>query len=509
MVKTMSKPKKYTIEFLNSLLLNYKAELIGEYSSLKQKSRIKFKCNCGQEREKTFLDIIKTGSYCISCCEIIRKNKMIDSKIANGSLKNNLEILNKLILNYNSELLGEYITLGQKTKIKFKCNCGQESEKVFEQIKKVGSFCKKCTLVLAREKHKNTCKINLGVEYPSQSVEVKEKIKRTNIKNLGVEYPSQSSEVKEKIKKTNKKNLGVEYPGQSNNVKEKIAKTNIIKYGVSCTLLNSVVKEKTNITNLERYGTTNPLQLDSIKDKKKQTCISRYNVEHQSQLSEIKDKKSKKSTIKYGVSCPLLNSDVKEKTNITNLERYGTINPLQLDIIKERKKLTFIDKYNVEHPMHNSEIAEKCSKKAYNFKKYLLPSSLEINVQGYEPWALDELLKSYKEEELIIGDRTKVPEIWWLDSQGKRHRYYVDIYILKENKLIEVKSEWTYNRKTNTNLEKIEKIPLACIAAGYKYEYWIYDSKGVKTVISEFANKQSEPILDLKDTLQEQIVNQI
>ena len=146
---------------------------------------------------------------------------------------------------------------------------------------------------------------------------------------------------------------------------------------------------------------------------------------------------------------------------------YGYENPGQSSEVREKGKQTCMKKYGVEYPNQNPEIAEMTAKRSYKLKNYKLPSGLEIKVQGYEPWALDELLKSYSENELVISDRTKVPEIWWIDSQGKRHRYYVDIYIPIENRLIEVKSNRTY--KLDDKTEKIEKVPIACIAAGYKY----------------------------------------
>ena len=362
MVKTMPKPKKYTIEFLNRLILNYKAELIEKY------------------------DNNLTGMY----------------------------------------------------KIKFKCSCGEPGEKVFRQIEKAGSYCKKCTKIKYIEKVKQTCREKYGVDYSLQSSLVIEKGKQTCREKYGVEYPLQSSEIREKMKQTNKKNLGVEYASQSSEIREKMKQTSRERYGVENPGQSSLVKEKVKQTSRERLGVDNPLQSGMIRKKIKQTCR---------------------------------------------------------------------EKYGVENPMHNAEIAEKNSKNAYKNKIYTLPSGLEIKVQGYEPWALDELLKTYGEDELVIGDRTKVPEIWWIDSKEKRHRYYIDIYIPKENRLIEVKSTRTY--KLDDKTEKIEKVPLACIAAGYKYEYWIYDEKGNKEVISEFTNKQPESIVELKYDPQEQIVNQI
>ena len=51
-----------------------------------------------------------------------------------------------------------------------------------------------------------------------------------------------------------------------------------------------------------------------------------------------------------------------------------------------------------------------------------------------------------------------------------------DIYIKSENKIIEVKSTWTYKSKTDNIKEKEESTK----ALGYNYEIWIYNKQGKK-----------------------------
>lgn len=52
--------------------------------------------------------------------------------------------------------------------------------------------------------------------------------------------------------------------------------------------------------------------------------------------------------------------------------------------------------------------------------------------------------------------------------------YLPDIYIKPENRIIEVKSEYTYNLELEKNLLKKE----ACIKSNLSFEFWIIDSKG-------------------------------
>lgn len=117
--------------------------------------------------------------------------------------------------------------------------------------------------------------------------------------------------------------------------------------------------------------------------------------------------------------------------------------------------------------------------KSYNFtyKRYIMPSGKLVNSQGYENIALDELLKQYNEDE-IISFRQKVPSIQYMQN-NKKHYYYPDIFIPKDNLIIEVKSTYTYNLYLIKNILKA----LSTRKNGYKFEFWIYDKNKEKIVI--------------------------
>jgi hypothetical protein len=105
-----------------------------------------------------------------------------------------------------------------------------------------------------------------------------------------------------------------------------------------------------------------------------------------------------------------------------------------------------------------------------------MPSGKIICYQGYENFALDELINIENIlEEDIITNRKDVPEIWYLDKTGKKRRHFVDFFIKTQQRCIEVKSTWT-NQDKNNVLEKQK----AAINLGYKYEIWIFDKKGNK-----------------------------
>ena len=88
---------------------------------------------------------------------------------------------------------------------------------------------------------------------------------------------------------------------------------------------------------------------------------------------------------------------------------------------------------------------------------------------------MEELIKYTNENDIICGIK-QVPCIWYNDANGNKHRHYVDIFIVSENKCIEVKSPWTMKYKKSHIFEKQK----GAKELGYKYEIWVYDNKGNK-----------------------------
>ena len=220
-------------------------------------------------------------------------------------------------------------------------------------------------------------------------------------------------------------------------------------YCEECTLKNAQIKIKE--TNIERYGVENPGQSEEVRAKMKETNMERYGVEH-----------------------PLQSEEVKAKIKETNIERYGVEHTLQSEEVRAKIKETNIERYGVEHPMQNAEIFHKSVKYSFKKKEYAFPSGKRVTVQGYEPQALDILIKQEYNEDDIITAQTDVPEIWYETDDGKKHRYYVDIYIKSENRMIEVKSRYTYDNKKEENHLKQQ----ASKDAGYKHEIWILSKDG-------------------------------
>ena len=401
----------------------------------------------------------------------------------NSPIKYSFELLNKFCLEKGVNLINDYSNekLFGSTKIIFNCtNCNKINTKCFTYLIKRNTLCKRCVTILSFSKQKETMLKKYGVEHASKSQEIKNKIKNTFFEKYGVDNPAKLQYVKDKQKKTNLQRYGVEYTVNNPEIKQKMIKTNIEKYGFSCCLENNDIKQKIKKSNLEKFGCENVGQNYEIQEKMKNTMFQKYGVHYPLQNKEIINNLKNTCVKKYGVQNPLQNEEINKKVKKTLKEKYGVEYPQQSEEIRKKTVDTFINKFGCENPMQNSEIAEKSSKNCYKPKIFNFPSGNKIKCQGYEPFALEELVKNTDENDIVTGCKN-VPTIWYNDDTGKKHRHYVDIFIPTQNKCIEVKSNWTIKKKTSNIFEKQK----AAKELGYKYEIWVYDKKGNKVDLIE------------------------
>jgi hypothetical protein len=260
------------------------------------------------------------------------------------------------------------------------------------------------------------------------------------------------------------------------NGKIKIINTNLEKYGVDNPMKNEEFKEKQKQTTIEKYGVEHNSQSEEIKIKKINTCINHFGFSSHLKCRKVRNQIKETNLLKYGVENPQQNEEIRNKNYKTNLEKYGVKHYMQTQEYKDKVIQTNLERYGVPHHSQNAEIADTMLQNSYNKKQYKLPSGKIIQYQGYENFALDELLFLEKiKEEDIITCRKEVPEIWYNDNTNKKRRHFVDFYIKSQNRCIEVKSTWT-NQEKNNVLEKQK----AAKNLGFKYEIWIYDKNGNK-----------------------------
>lgn len=219
-----------------------------------------------------------------------------------------------------------------------------------------------------------------------------------------------------------------------------------VKFRCSCGVETSKNFE---MLNRFRYPYCEDCSLKKKAQKCEKTCLEKYGVSNASKLYENIKKINHTFIEKYGIH-PKKTAEVQKKWVATCLERYGG------------------------HPNQNVDVQAKSEKSSFAYKDYMMPSGAIVKYQGYENLALDELVKLYDEEDIKVG-RSVVPTIPYIIDDVK-HVYFPDFYIKSENKIIEVKSEWTL-QLYRANVEEKAK---ATIHSGYKYEIWVYDGNKKK-----------------------------
>lgn len=331
----------------------------------------------------------------------------------------------KLAVNYSNE------KLNSSSKVLIICkDCNEETLKCLNyMIKTKCDLCKKCITKKSLIKQKKTLLERYGVEHQCQIPEVKNKIKETFINKYGVDNPAKLEVTKQKQYDTNLKRYGVKFLVHNEDIKKKMDETNIIKYGVDNVLKSKTIQETIKNTNIEKYGVDNPAKNKDVIEKMKNTNLERY-----------------------GCQFPIQNKDIKQKMINTNIATYGYADPIKNEIIAEKI-------------LHNS----------FKAKKYTTDSGKILTYQGFENFALKEVLNTYNEND-IVNSRIDVPKIFYLHN-GKEKRHYVDIYVKSCNLCIEVKSDYTITLKNDEILLK----QASAKNMGYNYEIWVYDRKGNKT----------------------------
>ncbi len=321
-----------------------------------------------------------------------------------------------------------------------------------------------------------------------KSKSVQDKIKNTNLKKYNSQYfigSKQFIEISRKSKKEKygnenynniekqKKTVNSKSIDEKKQIKLKTELTNLNKYGFTNPSLNNNVKNKIKKTKLEKYGNENY----NNSNKQQKTILNKYGIASVSQLDEVKLKKKITSIKKYGTNFPWQNKEIKNKLTNIMIKKYGVSNALLLkkSINKAREKMKEL--YGVEFGFQSEEIQKKILKESFKVKEYKFPSGRITMYLGYENIALDILLNIKNINEKEITTNTDCPTIMWFDKNGIQRKHIPDIFIKNQNKIIEIKSEFTASECFMENILLKQKYALQ---NNYIYEIWVID-KNKKT----------------------------
>ena len=276
--------------------------------------------------------------------------------------------------------------------------------------------------------------------------------------------------------------------------------TQFAKYGCYAAS-NPIVFEKRRLTNIKRYGCEHPMQNKGLREKNRITFLKHHGVDliiqklDKIQIEDIVNLyKSgygipyicKKYKVSRNVICKIFkDQNIKirtpqesgeqskkwEQIKETQFKRfngnYAGFDP----VIVEKRKQNCLKKYGCEHHMQNSNIIEKQNNSARLIKHTVIDGK-KFSYQGYELKAINKLLQQgYKVDEIISGKKN-IPRFKYFYN-GKNHYYFPDLYIPKENKIIEVKSQYYFDKEKEKNLLKEQAVK----DSNYDFEFMILTPK--------------------------------
>ena len=258
-----------------------------------------------------------------------------------------------------------------------------------------------------------------------------------------------------------------------------------------------------NISNTKQNWTTGQKAIDS--ENKKKAAATRTKEQKDIQLTKARSTFKEKYGVEWGSQLQIQ----KEKSKQTKLKKYGDEkynNSKQASLSRisrsteeknnsnQQRRTTNLDRYGIENPLLRPESLSKSARHNSAGRDFILPSGKVIGVRGYEDSALLELIESYNynESDIIFDDmklkKSPVPVFKYIDNRRHHLNYYPDIYVPKENKIIEVKSQWwwdgygaeKYQSRLENNLRKRD----AVLDKGFNYEVWIFENKYTYKVLT-------------------------
>eukprot|EP00891_Asterochloris_glomerata_P005739 jgi/Astpho2/5739/fgenesh1_pg.00080_%23_13_t len=380
-----------------------------------QHADVAFVCKCGRKGIKEFRVAAQFGAYCRECTNAVcqdRKYETIaqgrDPAIEYKTEWYDMPRLTKSLKRDGADFLqhdGE--RFHARSMISYICKCGVQGEKKFMNLEQNGALCNDCQKALTGRKISNT----------------KSQVTHTL---LALTLLQDNAALADDF------------------ADDRLSVHSIIPFVCSCGN-----KHTKRFWMIRKCGALckacqKPQQLDRVRQ-----CVrERYGVDHVMQFAAFIENRRQKWRQIYGGDTPYVS-----------------------DMVKLKSQQTCILKYGVPFPAQNPDIFSNMQAGRFALKPFTFTDGTEVRVQGYEPFALSLLQsQSYSSSEIIVGSSMQQPPtIKWTDEDGKGHVHHVDIFIPSENRMIEVKSWYTY-------LYDVERIGLkqeAAIAQGYQYDIWI------------------------------------
>jgi hypothetical protein len=195
------------------------------------------------------------------------------------------------------------------------------------------------------------------------------------------------------------------------------------------------IKQKTIKTLMEKHGVTNSFLISEIyekahsketRDKAGLATKETWSKKSKEEKQKIQEKRKNTYKEKTGYLSPLKNPEIQNKIKKTLIDRYGYDNPLKVPEIKKRAMTNYLK---------NNGSFESAGKKSKITK-------INENLFCQGSFELD-FVKKYLEK----FPNLKNPKSFTYSLNGHDHLYFPDFYIEEMNLIVEIKSNWTFDRR--------------------------------------------------------------
>lgn len=411
------------------------------------------------------------------------------SELTNEQINESIDESNKIRFQYtysylmyfinrdNAQLIGEYTNLTSKTKITFICKCKAKTTKQFSSIEFNyginGAQCRNCGVIRHRLIKSGGYVLNTKITYPileNPASKYKNEIVNNNNKNnkalikkkkerfdfdLLMIYIKRDEAILIGEYNLLKRDSMITYKCNCGNICTRQF-VNIVRHdgivGLICNFCANLDKSDCIKVSLQKHNPDKTLDeiYKEINIKASNTLFENRGVYHNSQIESVKEQKKE-----------------------TCIKNFGVDHQMKSPIILEQIKTTNLIKYGTENSMQNKEVHAKKVANSKNKKEYKSPSGIvHILESSCEIRAMEELHTIYQDNDIQTGKNAPV-------IKYNNKYYFPDIYIKSINKIIEVKSEYTYKSFLKETYDKAK----ACIDAGYDFDLWIYIDKSDKKEI--------------------------
>jgi hypothetical protein len=158
------------------------------------------------------------------------------------------------------------------------------------------------------------------------------------------------------------------------------------------------------------------------------------------------------------LNSPLISSINKQRT----IKRFCNLNcKSSSKNIRELISNSVAKSYELDQNLYLKKL-----KSGRKWREFVMPSGKTLLVQGYESLALNELLMTISEEDILV--HKDVPKVRY-NYGGIDRIHFADFYIKSTNTLIDVKSSFTFNVEVDKNNAK----KLFAENQGYNYKFMI------------------------------------